>query len=49
MTTKEKLKILDILKNRIILTGDSCGNWFVIDNVNMTKKEEQQIKEWLRD
>lgn len=49
MTTKEKLKILDLLKSKILVCGDSCGGWFVIDNVNMTKKEEQQIKEWLRD
>ena len=44
MTNKEKLKVLDILKNRIILTKDSCGDWFIIDNVKMTKKRRTTDK-----
>lgn len=43
------LEIAEIFKKYLVITGDSFGNYLIIDNVNITKQELKKIKKWLED
>lgn len=41
------LEVLEVLKKKLIVTGDSIGRYLIADNVNISSRDMNKIEEWL--